>query len=331
MVMNKTNDCVLCGLDGKQKKQNLIVTLSVVLFFVLSAFTWMNFLYCLSDCIGSIVCSSVDISLRDALRSMPVFLSFFLSLSGLMVAHTFYRNESPEILQKKAKKHAAIGIVIGVILIVYVIVGLVTGRYLSIVEGAPSALYPLDAVLYALCYIVSGVLVWVYFKKKGAKSYVGPCRAPVQKKGRFIRSFFRAFWLLFALYGFCGFFYSLFIVDFTDGYIFYSIAIMLVSLVAFLTIAVWELVYNNKTEEKRKKMTLPLALVSLCVSLVSAVIYFIALKGNLDGPANVGFGILPIAFSASVNFATLLVVATPLIVSLVALVKGVFRKIRAGK
>ena len=331
MVMKNANACVLCGLDKKQKKQNLVVTLAVMLFFVLSAFTWMNFLYCLSDCIGSIVCASVDVSLRDALRSVPIFLSFFLSLSGLMVAHTFYRNESPEILKKKAKKHAAIGVVIGVILIVYVIVGLVTGRYLSIVEGAPSCIYPLDSVLYALFYIALGVCVRVYFKKTDGRNFVGPCRAPIQKKGRFVRSFFRAFWLLFALYGFCGFFYSLFIVDFTDGYVFYSIAIMLVSLLAFLTLAVWELIYNNKTAEKRRRMTLPLALVSLCVSVAAAVIYFIALKGNLDGPANVGFGILPIAFSASVNFATLLVVATPLIVSLVALIKGIFRAAKAKK
>ena len=101
MVMKKIfdrNSFVLTGLDQKQKKQNLIVIAAVVLFFILSAFTFMNFLYCLSDCIGSIVCSSVDISLRDALRSMPIFLSFFMTLGGLMTAHTFYRNESAEIL-----------------------------------------------------------------------------------------------------------------------------------------------------------------------------------------------------------------------------------------
>ena len=106
---------------------------------------------------------------------------------------------------------------------------------------------------------------------------------------------------------------------------------MLVSLVAFLTAAVWELYYNNLTPEKRKELTLPLALISLAVSVCSAVLYFLALKGNLDGPANVGFGILPIAFSARVNFATLLVVAMPLIVSVTALIKGIFRKAIANK
>lgn len=323
------NSFVLTGLDKNQKCDNLLAACAVAVFFILSAFTFMNFLYCLSDCIGSIVCGSPDVSLRDALRSMPIFLSFFMTLGGLMTAHTFYRNESETILRKKAKKHSMISIVIGVIIIVYVTAMRIAGKYISLVEGAPSVLYPLDAVLYALLFIAAGVCIWVYFSKK--PNFEGPPRAPIQKKGRFIRSFFRTFWLLFGLYGFCGFFYSIFIVDFTNGYVFYSVAMMLVSLVAFLTVAVWELYYNNLKEDVRKEATLPLALISLAVSAFSAVIYFIALKGNLDGPSNVGFGLLPIAFSASVNFATLLVVATPLIVSVTALIKGIIRKAKAKK
>ena len=323
--MFSQKDFVTSGLEGKQKKQALASALGVCLFFVLSAFTFMNFLYCLSDCIGSIVCASADVSLRDALRSLPIFLSFFLSLSGLMVAQTFYRNESAEILRKKAKKHAIIGIVIGAVIILYVVISRFTGRYLSLVEGAPSLLYPLDAILYALLFIAFGFCVLRYFKASAA-SYDGPSRAPIQKRGRIFRSFFRTFWLLIGLYGFCGFFYSIFIVDFTNGYVPYSLAIMLVSLVALLTIAVWELYYNNLTPEKRRAITLPLALISLAVSVAAAVLYFIALKNNLDGPSNVGFGILPVAFSASVNFATLLVVAMPLIVSVTAVIKGLIRK-----
>ena len=324
--------CVLSGLDEKQKKQSIFVILSVALFFVLSAFTFMNFLYCLSDCVGSIVCASADVSLRDAVRSGPIFLSFFLSLSGLMVAHTFYRNESAELLRKRAKKHAIIGIVIGAIILVYVIAMLIAGKYLSLVEGGPSLLYPLDAVLYALLYIALDILLLVYFKKAaGTHPFSGPSRIPLSKSCRWLRNIFRTFWLLIGLYGFCGFFYSLFIVDFANGYFSYSIAVMIVSLICFLSIAVWELYYNNLTEEKRKETTLPLAIISLVVSLAATVFYFLALKGNLDGPSNVGFGILPVAFAASVNFATLIVVATPLIFSAVALIKGLIRRRSVSK
>ena len=318
---------VLSGLDEKQKKQSILVILSVALFFVLSAFTFMNFLYCLSDCAGSIVCASVDVSLRDAIRSAPIFLSFFLTLSGLMAAHTFYRNENEKILRKRAKKHAIIGIVIGAIIVIDVIVMLILGRYLSIVEGGPSLLYPLDAVLYALLFICLDILILVYFKKTSkTQPFSGPSRAPVSNRCRGVRNFFRTLWLMIGLYGFCGFFYSLFIVDFTNGYVPYSIAVLFVSLINFLSIAVWELYYNNLTKEKREEKTLPLALVSLLISVAATVFYFLALKKNLDGPSNVGFGILPIAFSASVNFATLLVVATPLIVSVTALIKGLIRR-----
>ena len=330
MVMKKffdRNNFVLAKQDGKQKKQSVIVMAAVIVFFILSAFTFMNFLYCLSDCIGSIVCSSADVALRDALRSCPIFLSFFLTLSGLMVAHTFYRNESPVILHKKAKKHTAIGIVLGALIIVYVIVMRIAGKYLSLVEGAPSPIYPLDSVLYALLFIVLGVLVMLFLKKDAASQlFCGPSRAPLQKKGRGVRSVFRTFWLLIALYGFCGFFYSFFIVDFSIGYVPYSIAMLLVSFVACLTLAVWELFYNNLTAEKRKEFTLPLAVISLGVSVAVTVFYFLALKGNLDGPSNVGFGLLPVAFSASVNFATLIVVIAPLIVSVTALIRGLSRR-----
>lgn len=315
-------------MDNKTKKQALAVTISVIVFFVLSAFTFMNALYCLSDCIASTVSASVDITIRDALRSMPVFLTFFLTLCGLMTAHTFYRNESREILKRNAKLFASAAIGIGVVLIVYVIIMLIAGRYLSIVEGAPSPIYPLDACLYALLYIALGILVHMYFKKHEESGlYEGPSRAPVNKKLGPVKYFFRFFWLMFALYGFCGFFYSIFIVDFKHGYIAYSLAAMLISLVVFLTLAVWELYYNNLSADKKKSATLPLALISLCVTIVSSVVYFIALKGNLDGPTNVGFGLLPVAYSASVNVATFLVMIVPMIVSVVALIKGVIRKI----
>ncbi len=314
-------------MENKTKKQSLIVTISVIVFFVVSAFTFMNALYCLSDIIGSTVSGSVDIAIRDILRSVPVFLSFFITLCGLMVAHTFYRNESREILKRNAKLFAKAGIGIGAVLIVYVIVMLIAGKYLSIVEGAPSPIYPLDACLYAVLYIALGILIHMYFKKHEESGlYEGPARAPISKKLGAIKYFFRFFWLMFALYGFCGFFYSFFIVDFLHGYVAYSLAAMLISLVVFLTLAVWELYYNNLSPEKRSAVTLPLALISLGVTIVAAVIYFIALKGNLDGPTNVGFGLLPVAYSASVNVATFLVMIVPMIVSVVALIKGVIRK-----
>ncbi len=302
------------------RRRSILSVLAVTVCFVLSAFTFMNFLYCLSDCLGSVVCGSLDIALRDALRSVPIFLSFFLSLCGLTVAHTFYRNESGEILRKQAKMRAVLSVILGAVIAVYVLIMRLAGRYSSLTEGGPTRLYPLDALLYAIACIACGASVLAHLKR--SPDFAGPCRAPIPRRGKVVRYVFRFLWLLIALYGFCGFFFGLFILDFSAGYVPYTLAFLLVSLVAFLSIAVWELYYNNLTEARRRAVTLPLTLVSLAVSLAAAILYFLALKHNLEGPANVGFGVLPVAMSASVNLATLLVVVTPLIVSVVALVKG---------
>ena len=89
MVMKKIPDSrtdISAGTDRKQRRQSLAVTGAVALCFVLSAFTFMNFMYCLSDSVGSFVSGSADVALRGVLRSLPIWLSFFLSLCGLMTA-----------------------------------------------------------------------------------------------------------------------------------------------------------------------------------------------------------------------------------------------------
>ena len=325
-IFDKDN-FVFSALDKKQRLQSAIVSVCLAAIFAITAISFMKFLYCLSDCVGSIVCASFDVALRDALRSMPIFLSFFISLGGLLILHAFYRNESPEKLKKSVTKHSIVVVVIGAIVVIYTIVMRIAGRYLSLVEGAPSPLYPLDAVIYSLLFIAFGACAALYVNKYYEKyPYAGPPRAPVVKKCRFIYNVGMTLWTLVSLYGFCGFFYSFFIVDFKHGYIFYTLAAMLVSLAALCSIAVWEFFFNNLIEEKRKELLLPLSIVSLIASLLIAIIYFVALKFNLDGPSNVGFGILPVAFSASVNMATLLVVISPVIVSIVALVKGLLTR-----
>lgn len=298
----------------------MVMKKMLALTFALSAFTFMNFAYCFSDCIGSIVSGSADICMRDLLRSMPIILSFLLSISGLVIAHCFWLNEEPAILSKRVRLHSMTGIVIGVIIPVYVIVMLLAGRYLSIVEGSPSRLYPLDSVIYALLFIAADIAVLRYLKGHAAAANATDDNG--HKKSHIIGKILLIIWLLISLYGFCGFFFGIFIMDFTHGYLPYSIAHLLVSLIAFLSIAVRELYYVKLSGEQRRKSMLSLALVSLAVSVAAAAFYFIALKSNLDGPANVGFGILPVAFTASVNLTTLAVVLLPLIVSIGALIKA---------
>ena len=182
-------------------------------------------------------------------------------------------------------------------------------------------------MLYALLFVCIGVFALLYRKKFQEKlPFIVPNRAPVVSKARFGYCFAVAIWMLIALFSFAAFWLGLFIIDFLHGYQAYSIALLLVFFVNALFMCVWEFYYNELKEEARKQVLLPLALIGLGVSVCAAAFYFIALGFNLDGPANVGFGVLPVAFAASVNIATMLVVATPLIVSVVALIKGLLRR-----
>ena len=214
-----------------------------------------------------------------------------------------------------------------VITIIYIIVGLITKKYASLVEGAPSAIYPLDAFLYSLVFLCVGLFKIFYVKKLQSKFvFEGVNRGPVVKKLRGLYCTFLTFWMLIAIYGFAAFFIGLFIVDFLHGYQFYSVMLLIAFFLSPLFLGVWEFYYNELKEEKRKEFFLPLSVAGLAVSGLVTILYFVSLGLNLDAPSNIGFGILPVAFAASVNMATMICVVTPLIVSVVALIKALIAR-----
>ena len=80
---------------------------------------------------------------------------------------------------------------------------------------------------------------------------------------------------------------------------------------------------SNPASRKRNG-TVPIGLTYFIIGFLFAILYFVSLGGGMDAPSNAGFGMFPVAFAASVTIATLLTVATPIIVSVVALIKGIF-------
>ena len=305
-------------------RQNRFLIGLLVLFFLASSFTFFNALYGFVDAIGSIVSASADVAIYDLLRSMPLILSAFMSIWALLLCHASFRKVSEEKWHRSLVKDAICLIVFAGVNILYVIIGLATGKYLSIVEGAPSPWFPLDSLLYSLLFIALGVLVLLYEKKWAAKR---PCYLPkrgeIVTKARGLYCTFMSFWLLFALYGFAGGLFSIFIYDFTHGYAFYGVMTVLCFLLSPAMLCVWEFYYNNLKEDKKKELLLPLALCGLTVAILFIALDMVALSMSLDAPSNAGFGMFPIAFAASVNIATLLQVFVPLIVAIVALIKGI--------
>ena len=334
MVMKKLfskESFVFSSFDKQQKKQSLLVSLGLIVLFIFSSFTFMNMLYSFSDCIGSIVSGSPDVAIHDLLRALPLYFSFFMSLWGLLLFHACFRNLSDEKRNKSLKKNAISLLAFAGTNLVAIIILLAMGRYHSLIDEVPSPWFPLDSILYSLIYVALAVFTLVYLGKLQEKMpYVVPSRGPVVKKARGLYCTFVTIWMLIALFCFAGFALSFFIYDFNTPYLFYGIALIIVYGVNALFLAFWELYYNELKEENKKPLLLPIALIALVVSILSAVIYFVALGTNLDAPNYSGNGLLPVAFAASVNISTMVVVFTPVIVSIVALIKAlVARKKKA--
>ena len=144
---------VLSTFDANQKRQSLVVSFVLILFFVFSAFTFFNALYAFADCIGSIVSGSMDAALRDATRSLPLFLSCFMSIWALLLVHAFFRNVNDEKRAKSLKKNAIALLAFAAVNLIAIIVMLAMGKIHSLVEGSPSPWYPLDSILYSLIYV----------------------------------------------------------------------------------------------------------------------------------------------------------------------------------
>ena len=317
---------ILSTFNKGQKLQSLIISLALILFYVFSAYTFLNAMYAFADCIGSIVCGSMDAALRDATRSLPLFLSCFMSIWAMLLMHAAYRNVSEEKRVKSLKKNAIALLAFAAVNLIAIIIMLAMGKFHSLVEGSPSPLYPLDSIIYSLVFVCLGVFTLIYLAKlKDKIPFVLPQRGEIVKKARGVYCVFMSFWMLIAAFSFAAFSIGLFITDF-ENYFFFALALTLVYLINALFLGVWEFYYNNLKEEKKKEFLLPLAICGLVVAVLMVALYMVALATNLDAPSNFGFGTLPIAFTASVNIATLVVVFTPVIVSVVALIKGLLKR-----
>lgn len=322
-LFDKSN-FVLQEFDKKQKHQSLVVSILLILFFIIASFSFFNALYSFADAVGSIVSGSPDIALRDLVRNLPLFLTLFMSIWGLLLLQASFRKVNDKKWHRSLMKDAICLIAFAGVNILYVIVGLIDGTYSSIVEGSPSAIFPLDSVIFSIAFVLIGMFVILYLKKyQESHPYLVPTRGQIVTKARGLYCTFVTFWLLVALFGFAGGLYTIFIYDFVHGYAFYGIATIFAYLLPAILLGFWEFNYNELKEDKKKEILLPLSIISLCASVIVTVLYFVSLGTNLDAPSNAGFGMFPVTFAANVNIATMIVVITPLVVSVTALIKGI--------
>ena len=283
----------------------------------------VNVVYALTDIGGCVISGSPDVAIKDFFRSLPIFLSFLMTLWTLLMLHGLYRNVNEERRNKSILKNSICLIVFSGINILYIILGLIIGKYLSFVEGAPSPLYPLDAFLYSFVFLAIGILGLLYLKKwQEKRPFEAPSRGPIVTKCRWLYCIFMAFWMLIAIYSFIGGMLTIFIFDFSEGRAFFGIATVFMFLVNAFYMGVWEFLYNNLKEEKKKELLFPLSLLGIGVAVFVAFLFLLSYQLNLEAPSNGGFGMFPIAYGANTNLLILLITFTPLIVSVTALVKA---------
>lgn len=322
---------IFFDMNKEQKKQSLILSIFLIVAFIIASFIFLYAFYGFVDCIGSIVSGSMDVAISDLLRNLPIILCSFMSIWVVLLLQASFRKVNDEKWFKSLFKNAIALIAFAVVNIIYIIVGLAIGKYTSLVEGSPSRIYPLDAFMFSFIIIALGLFVILYVKKYHEKlQYLAPKHGEIVTKARGLYCTFVSFWMLFAMFGLSAGLYSIFIYDFMHEHVFFGIAVILVYLLSPCMLAMWEFFYNEIKEEKKKELLLPLSLISLGVSVLFAVLYIVSLSLNKDAPSNAGFGMFPVAFAASVNIATLLMVFTPVIVSIVALIKGILLKKKAA-
>ena len=115
--------------DAYSKKQSLLLSLMIIFFFIVSAFSFLTALYGFADVVGCIVSGSMDVALREFLHSLPLFLLTFMAIWCLLALQACFRNVSEEKRKKSLIKDGICILAFGSVVILYVIIGSIAGIY----------------------------------------------------------------------------------------------------------------------------------------------------------------------------------------------------------
>lgn len=313
---------VSSGCDKKAKTQSLIVTLVVAFLYACCAFCMFNFIYLICNVVGSIVSGSPECAVRDFIRSSPILLILIATFNLLVSAHNFRRNVSTEIRNKMLMRNSISAIVIAGLTIVLILIFFILGKYDSLIDGYPSYLYPLDAIIFSLLIIGFATISILYVKKFEEKHpYVGVNRAPSTKgKLRALRPIFETIWALAALYGLAAFIFSPVYIDWIHGHVFFSIMLVIMFVLPTVYYLWWEFYYNELKAENHKINLIP-SIVGLCIGVLTVGLYCLAYNLDPQAPNLADFALLAVDYTASVNATALIYSACNIIIPLVALIK----------
>ncbi len=312
-------------LTPQAKKQRIIYFAVSALFFVLSSFLMFDFMYQICNMLGSVVSGTPSQAIVVLKRIIPQLV---LTV-GLVYANIYLRcaykatNEKNRI--NAFKYNGYVCGVLGVITVLYVLIGVIAKQYYSLVEGHPSPLYPLDIALGGALLIAQGVLSVLYAEKLKTTPSELPYGGLRNKYLRWVDYFFYGVAYLFILFSFASLCYAPFIMNFSQGGIFFNIMMIFVHITAIFEFIFYVFAYNEALPELKKDIQRKYSLIILAVNVLVLILYTVALQIAPYAPNNNAFGLLPIEYTASVNVFPILYSLVTVLAPLAAFLKSLIK------
>lgn len=310
----------------KLNEEKLYTWLTII-FWIPGAWTLWEFVYELSHMIGAIVCRDAAYAVYELLRMLPMTLCMICFLFSSAFLHNAYTARDLKTRSYNFKAMSFFDIIVAIIGIIYTVCGLITGRYISLVEGFPTILYPLDTILLSLLFIFFGLWAFKYseyLRFKGSDLPYSEC-----KFKPLLRNIGRVFCFLSFLVTTCAFaasVYGPFILDFRHGYIIFNILLWLNYFTAFFMFLCYRFIYCKKSNEDKPACLKKFSLSFLIINAVLMALYLITVQNCPEAPAQNAFGLFPVDFTASANVFHLIYGANNILVPLWGLIYGLKKK-----
>lgn len=322
----KKENRISFGMSSEALKERCFYFTLTIVFFALGAFAMWEMVYELCHMIGSISCADPAQTVVELKRMLPFILNGFGFVYIAAWVHHAYTAPS-----KKARSAAwfrgGIGtIVFGAAIILYIVIGLISGQYEKLVEGYISLLFPLDIMIGGVLFIVVGLLAIKYAKQ--LKTAPGALPYMSHRHCAFVRTLGRIPCLLaylVSLASFAGCVYGTYVMDWKHGGIVFNIMLFLNYFTAFAMVAVYRFGYIETKDELKPQTMKKTALWFLIINIVLYALYTVSVQIWNEAPNQNAFGILPVEYTASVNAFAPLYLLMNIGAPLIAFVKGCIR------
>lgn len=305
------------GLDAAGRKERRGYIILTVVLFVLGAFSFWEFIYELCHMIGSIVSGDPGYAVKELIRMMPLILTAFIYVYIQVYVYNAYTAIN---IKKRAgawRVNGRVTVFLGAAVSAYVITGVIAGEYAGFIEGYISPLFPLDICVGGILFMGFGIGAVRYsrrLEKDGSRLPFGVCR----RHGR-------AFTVLSyttALGAFAACVYSVWVMDWSHGYLFFNIMLWLSYFTSFAQAFVYRFVYTELKRELRAPAMKKLGAAFLIANIAVFVLYLLSIQLQNEAPNQNAFGLLPVEFTASFNAFPVLYFTNGILAPLYAILKG---------